>query len=312
MLEKISGYTKEQAKTLLLQNLDEELTHDKAVKIMDFEQRTKDEQDALAREIISTAIQRCAADQAAEATVSVVTLPNDEMKGRIIGREGRNIRTLETITGVDLIIVGRGGGSIEDLWAFNEECVAREVFNCNTPVISAVGHETDFTIIDFVSDLRAPTPSAAAELAVSDVSKIRDRLLELNAGLNIRINGFLKNYSDRIASYNVKLNYLSPANILEARENLLRNYYYKLNNSINAVMKNYTSVFQILCTRLDGLSPLTRLKGGYSYVCDEGGSNINSVEDIRPDDTLNIYVTDGIITATAKKITKKEGTENDD
>ena len=104
MLEKISGYTKEQAKTLLLQNLDEELTHDKAVKIMDFEQRTKDEQDALAREIISTAIQRCAADQAAEATVSVVTLPNDEMKGRLIGREGRNIRTLETITGVDLII----------------------------------------------------------------------------------------------------------------------------------------------------------------------------------------------------------------
>ena len=214
--------------------------------------------------------------------------------------------------GVDLIIVGRGGGSIEDLWAFNEECVAREVFNCNTPVISAVGHETDFTIIDFVSDLRAPTPSAAAELAVSDVSKIRERLLEFNAGLNIRINGFLKNYSDRISSYNVKLNYLSPANILEARENLLRNYYYKLNNSINAVMKNYTSVFQILCTRLDGLSPLTRLKGGYSYVCDEGGSNINSVEDIRPDDTLNIYVTDGIITATAKKITKKEGTENDD
>lgn len=190
-------------------------------------------------------------------------------------------------------------------------CCKRSI-NCNTPVISAVGHETDFTIIDFVSDLRAPTPSAAAELAVSDVSKIRDRLLELNAGLNIRINGFLKNYSDRIASYNVKLNYLSPANILEARENLLRNYYYKLNNSINAVMKNYTSVFQILCTRLDGLSPLTRLKGGYSYVCDEGGSNINSVEDIRPDDTLNIYVTDGIITATAKKITKKEGTENDD
>lgn len=104
MLEKISGLTKEQAKSLLLQNLDEELTHDKAVRIMDFEQRTKDEADALAREIISTAIQRCAADHASEATVSVVSLPNDEMKGRIIGREGRNIRTLETITGVDLII----------------------------------------------------------------------------------------------------------------------------------------------------------------------------------------------------------------
>ena len=104
MLEKISGYSKEQAKVILLQELDEQLTHEKALKILDFEQRTRDESDNLAREIISGAIQRCAADHAAEATVSVVALPNDEMKGRIIGREGRNIRTLETITGVDLII----------------------------------------------------------------------------------------------------------------------------------------------------------------------------------------------------------------
>ena len=104
MLEKISGLTSEQAKALLLKNLDEELTHDKAVRILDFEQKTKDEADTLAREIISSAIQRCAADHASEATVSVVNLPSDEMKGRIIGREGRNIRTLETITGVDLII----------------------------------------------------------------------------------------------------------------------------------------------------------------------------------------------------------------
>lgn len=104
MLEKVSGYSKEQAKALLMQELDEKLTHEKALKIMDFEQRTRDESDNLAREIISGAIQRCAADHAAEATVSVVALPNDEMKGRIIGREGRNIRTLETITGVDLII----------------------------------------------------------------------------------------------------------------------------------------------------------------------------------------------------------------
>ena len=104
MLEKISGYSKEQAKALLMQELDESLTHEKALKILDFEQRTRDESDNLAREIITGAIQRCAADHAAEATVSVVALPNDEMKGRIIGREGRNIRTLETITGVDLII----------------------------------------------------------------------------------------------------------------------------------------------------------------------------------------------------------------
>ncbi len=104
MLERISGFTKEQAKDYLLKSLESDLTHEKAIKIMDYQQKTKDESDVLAREIISTAIQRCAADHAAEATVSVVALPNDEMKGRIIGREGRNIRTLETITGVDLII----------------------------------------------------------------------------------------------------------------------------------------------------------------------------------------------------------------
>ena len=103
-LERISGFSKEQAKELLLHSLESELTHEKAVRIMDYTQRTREEADSLAREIIATAIQRCSADHAAEATVSVVTLPNDEMKGRIIGREGRNIRTLETITGVDLII----------------------------------------------------------------------------------------------------------------------------------------------------------------------------------------------------------------
>lgn len=104
MLERISGFSKEQAKVYLLQNLEDSLNHEKAVKIMEFTQKVKDESENIAREVISTAIQRCAADHASEATVSVVSLPNDEMKGRIIGREGRNIRTLETITGVDLII----------------------------------------------------------------------------------------------------------------------------------------------------------------------------------------------------------------
>ena len=104
MLERISGFTMEQAKEYLLKNLEDELTHDKAVKLMEFEQQTRDEAEKSAREIISIAIQRCAADHVAEATISVVPLPNDEMKGRIIGREGRNIRAIETMTGVDLII----------------------------------------------------------------------------------------------------------------------------------------------------------------------------------------------------------------
>ena len=104
MLERISGFTVEQAKEYMLKNLEDELTHEKAVRIMEFEQETRDEAEKTAREIISLAIQRCAADHVAEATISVVPLPNDEMKGRIIGREGRNIRTIETLTGVDLII----------------------------------------------------------------------------------------------------------------------------------------------------------------------------------------------------------------
>ena len=104
MLEKISGYSKEQAKAYLLAQLEDDLEHEKSVRILDYKERIKEESDELAREMITTAIQRCAADHAAEATVSVVSLPNDEMKGRIIGREGRNIRAIETITGVDLII----------------------------------------------------------------------------------------------------------------------------------------------------------------------------------------------------------------
>lgn len=103
MLERISGYTAEQAKEYLLKELEDELTHEKSVKILDYEQ-LKDEAENKARNVISLAIQRCAADHVAEATVSVVPLPNDEMKGRIIGREGRNIRAIETLTGVDLII----------------------------------------------------------------------------------------------------------------------------------------------------------------------------------------------------------------
>ena len=104
MLERISGFTVEQAKDYLMKNLEDELTHEKAVKLMEFEQQTREDAEASAREIISMAIQRCAADHVAEATISVVPLPNDEMKGRIIGREGRNIRAIETLTGVDLII----------------------------------------------------------------------------------------------------------------------------------------------------------------------------------------------------------------
>ena len=104
MLERISGFSIDQAKDYLLKKLEDELVHEKAIKIMEIEQQTKDDADNKAREIISLAIQRCAADHVAEATISVVPLPNDEMKGRIIGREGRNIRAIETMTGVDLII----------------------------------------------------------------------------------------------------------------------------------------------------------------------------------------------------------------
>lgn len=205
MLEKISGFTKEQAKALLLQNLDEELTHDKAVRIMDYEQRTKDEADALAREIITTAIQRCAADHASEATVSVVSLPNDEMKGRIIGREGRNIRTLETITGVDLII----DDTPEAITVSSFEPVRREVARLTLEKLISDGRIHPARIEEMYEKAKREveqTIRQTGERAVIDagVNSIHPELVKLLGKLKYRTS-----YGQNVLNHSLEVSYLA-------------------------------------------------------------------------------------------------------
>lgn len=199
--------------------------------------------------------------------------------------------------GVDVIIVGRGGGSIEDLWAFNEEVVARAIFECRTPVISAVGHETDFTIADFVADMRAPTPSAAAELAVCDLGSTVRRIAEYAR----RLHGLLKNRSDsyrsRLDMYSVRLGHLSPANIIDSRRRELEDLRLALDRAMEDALSKARHGLSVRCASLDALSPLARLAMGYSYVEDSEGAAVTSINSVNAGDILRINVCDGIISS---------------
>ena len=205
MLERISGYTKEQAKDYLLKKLEEDLVHEKAVKILDFEQRTKDEADEMAREIVSIAIQRCAADHAAEATVSVVALPNDEMKGRVIGREGRNIRTLETITGVDLII----DDTPEAITLSSFDPVRREVARLSLEKLITDGRIHPARIEETVEKSRKEveaTIKQVGERAVIDagVNGIHPEIIKLLGRLKYRTS-----YGQNVLNHSLEVSYIS-------------------------------------------------------------------------------------------------------
>lgn len=197
--------------------------------------------------------------------------------------------------GVDVIIAGRGGGSIEDLWAFNEEIVARAIFGCNTPVISAVGHETDFTIADYVADLRAPTPSAAAELAVFEYEKLVNGLEDINRRLLNRLNNRIMSYRHRLSDYEWKLGKLSPSNMLNNKRQYLADLELRLYEIMKSKTVNRRHSLMLMAERLNGLSPLNKLSGGYAYVSDGSGNPVNSLSDIECEDRLEIYVKDGSI-----------------
>ncbi|MDY3861714.1 MAG: ribonuclease Y [Ruminococcus sp.] len=205
MLERISGYTAEQAKEYLLAQLEQELTHEKAVKIMDFEQQIKDESDRLARNVISLSIQRLAADQVAEATVSVVPLPNDEMKGRIIGREGRNIRAIETITGVDLII----DDTPEAITLSSFEPVRREIARIALEKLIADGRIHPARIEEMVDKARREveaTIKQEGERAVMEVgvNGIHPELIKLLGKLKYRTS-----YGQNVLNHSIEVAYLS-------------------------------------------------------------------------------------------------------
>ena len=207
---------------------------------------------------------------------------------------------------VDVIIVGRGGGSIEDLWAFNEEKVARAIFECRTPIISAVGHETDFTIADFVADLRAPTPSAAAELAVADFRQILQNI----AGLRDRMQKAMQRRAElgraQLMQYQMRFQYLNPeAKLRDNRQRLA-----DLDELPRRAMKNRIAeerhMLGIYLERYRGLSPLYKLNQGYSFVSDREGNGIISTKQVHSGDLLEISVTDGVIEAEVRSSRKED------
>lgn len=217
----------------------------------------------------------------------------------------RGIQTMDRL-GVDVMIVGRGGGSIEDLWAFNEECVARAIFDCNTPVISAVGHETDFTIADFTADMRAPTPSAAAELAVENIMETIDRLDRYRESLGRSMDRMIKLYRLKNEQYKKRVEAFKPSNIILGYRQKLKVFDTVLRNRMESALKDRRHRLQLLCGRLEDLSPLKRLSGGFSYVSTASGTVVRSVKDVETGDMLEINVKDGAINAKVEEIHFKE------
>ena len=216
----------------------------------------------------------------------------------------RGIRMLET-KNVDVIIVGRGGGSIEDLWAFNDECVARAIFDCQVPVISAVGHETDVTIADYVADLRAPTPSAAAELAVWDYRQLQGYLDECRLRMNRSMTGTIRINRLRLKELDVRLSYLHPRHKLQDQQQRLIELEEELRTLMRDRVKEARHRLAIQIEKVNGLSPVRKLNQGFAYVEEADGGVVKSIRQVEKGDELTVYVTDGLIRTSVKAVQKK-------
>lgn len=217
----------------------------------------------------------------------------------------RGIRMLENRK-VDVIIVGRGGGSIEDLWAFNEEIVARAIFDCSVPVISAVGHETDTTIADYVADLRAPTPSAAAELAVWDYARVRGHMEESSLRLNRLMSGSIQISRMHLKEYQTRLTYLHPRNKLQEQQQRLAEAEDRLRNLMEQRLKEARHRLALDMEKMNGLSPIRKLNQGYSYVEKYDGNVIKDISQVKIGDRMSIYLKNGIIGAEVREIKEEQ------
>ena len=217
----------------------------------------------------------------------------------------KGIEVLEK-QGVDVMIVGRGGGSIEDLWAFNEEIVARAIFNCRTPIISAVGHETDTTIADYVADLRAPTPSAAAELAVYEYQALQNYLEDKRSSLKKSLYQKIQMERMKIERYQTKMRYLHPRAKLHDKQQRYVEIEQKLRLTMDKKLTQSKQKLAIYIERMKGLSPLAKLNQGFSYVSSEGGKVVKSIQDVKAEDLLTIYVTDGLVKAKVQETIKED------
>lgn len=217
----------------------------------------------------------------------------------------RGIRHLDNMA-VDVIIVGRGGGSMEDLWAFNEEVVAEAIFTCRTPVISAVGHETDFTIADFVADLRAPTPSAAAELAVYDIQQVLSVLYDYKDRLARRMLQKTEYSRECIAHFESRIRVGNPLNQIREKRQRLTDLEDKLTRIMQQILIEKKHGFALLAGRLDSVSPLKKLASGYAYVTDEKNQMLDSVDKAALGKPVKITLVDGVIEADVTAVNKTQ------
>ena len=207
---------------------------------------------------------------------------------------------------VDVMIVGRGGGSMEDLWAFNEEAVARAVFDCSVPVISAVGHETDTTIIDFVADLRAPTPSAAAELAVYDFMEMKKNLKLREEKLLHFMQLILERKRQKLEQYSLRMRAYQPQQQLNEQRQFAADAENRLRREMMRRLEQEKYRLGLMAERLKGLSPLEKLSQGYAYVENSSGANVRTVSNVKQGEQITVYVTDGRIRAEVTGVEKEE------
>ena len=219
----------------------------------------------------------------------------------------KGIKILDKL-GLDTIIIGRGGGSIEDLWAFNEEIVARAIYACNTPIISAVGHETDITIADFVSDLRAPTPSAAAELAINDYDTFQSTIREYHRKLTREMQQKIRFSENRIKELRLRLLYSSPTFQIRQKRQYLIDTQQKLLLRMNQRIKENRHLLELYIARLEGLSPLSKLSKGFALIVGEDNIPVQSIHKVAKDELLTVSLLDGDIKARVEdKCDKKRG-----
>ena len=217
----------------------------------------------------------------------------------------RGIRMMEQ-QNVDVIIVGRGGGSMEDLWAFNEETVARAIFECTIPIISAVGHETDTLISDYVADLRAPTPSAAAELAVYELSSVQIMCEEYKRRMYQQISqriDFSRRQTEQMA---FRLKVAHPRQKLNEQRQYLADLDSRMRIRMNSALEESRHKLAIYIEKMKGLSPLQKLNQGYAYVTDKSGRTVRSIKDTKQGEVLDVYVTDGRVRTQVMDIYKEE------